>query len=138
MGGWQAQAGPFIGSIIAGPNASLAGGINSAPPAGGGAPPPAGAFPLPGTQTDDCLFLDVFSPASVFNAAQGAAGAANKGAPVIIWIHGGGHANGWKNQVGSPAGLLAESQLDGRTGVVFVEINYRLYVTFFPEKKPLQ
>lgn len=124
MGGWQAQVGPFLGSIIAGPNASLAGGVNSAPPPGGA--PPFVASPLPGTETDDCLFLDVFSPANIFNAAQGPAGAANKGAPVLIWIHGGGHANGFKNQAGSAAGILAESQLDGRTGVVFVEINYRL------------
>lgn len=121
------MAGPFLGSIIAGPNATLAGGVAPPPPSGDApAPPPLGAGALPGLETDDCLFLDVFAPQSVFNAAQGHAGNLNSGAPVLLWIHGGGHVNGWKNQVGSPAGMLNESLLDGRQGIVFVEINYRL------------
>lgn len=78
--GWQAQAGAFIGSIIAGPNATIAGGTFN-PNASSSAPPPPVGAPT-GSQTEDCLFLDVMVPESVFNATEG------KGAPVVVWIHG--------------------------------------------------
>ncbi|RFU30918.1 hypothetical protein B7463_g5433, partial [Scytalidium lignicola] len=53
----------------------------------------------PGT-SEDCLFLDVFVPEAVFNAP---------------------HA-----EDGNPAGLIARSQVDGSSGIIFVSINYRL------------
>jgi carboxylesterase type B len=54
------------------------------------------------------------------------------GAPVIVWIHGGGFTGGYKDSTGNPAGLLAESVKDGRSGFVYVQINYRLWVLCFP------
>lgn len=44
----------------------------------------------------------------------------------VIWIHGGGYTLGWKTQYGSGAGLVKASQAHGKTGVVYVAINYRL------------
>jgi hypothetical protein len=83
------------------------------------APPPA---PDPRT-TEDCLFLDVYAPQKVFEqAGQGC------GAPVLVWIYGGGYANGDKNNDGeyNPAGLIKASQAAGNEGVVFVALNYRV------------
>ncbi|MFP5266454.1 MAG: carboxylesterase family protein, partial [Acidobacteriota bacterium] len=60
------------------------------------------------TLSEDCLFLNVWTPVHAKNA------------PVIVWIHGGGFVKGgsW------------EPQYDGthfaQHGVVFVSINYRL------------
>jgi cholinesterase len=44
----------------------------------------------------------------------------------MIWIHGGGYTLGWKTQYGPGAGLIAASQAHGKTGVIFIAINYRL------------
>jgi len=98
-----------------------------------GAPPPAAAPPgpppgfVPGPdprESEDCLLLDVFVPQSVFEAAQNPV--APQLAPVVVWIHGGGFALGTKSDQGNPAGLLAQSVANGRTGMIFVQINYRL------------
>ncbi|KUJ08779.1 carboxylesterase family protein-like protein [Mollisia scopiformis] len=126
---WQALTGPFLASIIAGPNASLAGGIDHS--AAANISIPAG-IPTTGTpiQSEDCLFLDVMAPEVIFNAANTSA----KGAPVMLMIHGGGFTGGWKDGVGNPAGLLAEGMRDGRTGFVYVQINYRLGFFGFPPK----
>ncbi|KAL6415887.1 alpha/beta-hydrolase [Ilyonectria robusta] len=71
--------------------------------------------------SEDCLQLDVVVPTSIYNARN-----TNKaGAPVLVWIHGGAYVSGYKNAY-SPAGLIAESTRSGRSGIVFVEINYRL------------
>ncbi|KAF8854312.1 alpha/beta-hydrolase [Acephala macrosclerotiorum] len=75
---------------------------------------------LPGT-SEDCLLLDVLVPKAIYdNRASGS------GAPVVIWIHGGGYTLGWKTQYGSGVGLLTASQAHGKTGVIYVAINYRL------------
>jgi acetyl esterase/lipase len=43
------------------------------------------ASPDPRT-TEDCLFLDVIAPETIFNQ--------NTSAPVLVWIYGGGYVNG--------------------------------------------
>ncbi len=59
-----------------------------------------------GPTSEDCLQLNVFAP----NAA--------KAAPVMVWIHGGGHRTG--------AGWIYDGRNFARDGVVVVTINYRL------------
>ncbi len=45
----------------------------------------------------------------------------------MVWIHGGGFVSGSKTASSpSPAGLLRASQSNGKGGVVWVSINYRL------------
>jgi para-nitrobenzyl esterase len=59
-----------------------------------------------GPTAEDCLQLNVFAP-------KGA-----HGAPVMVWIHGGGHRTG--------AGWIYGGENFARDGVVAVTINYRL------------
>lgn len=60
-----------------------------------------------GPVSEDCLQLYVFAPK-----------AAVKKAPVMVWLHGGGHRVG--------AGWVYDGQNFARDGVVLVSINYRL------------
>ncbi|MCX7013610.1 MAG: carboxylesterase family protein [Candidatus Sumerlaeota bacterium] len=64
----------------------------------------------PGSQNEDCLYLNVWTPASNADAKL----------PVMVWIHGGGCTTG--------AGSLSiyEGTNFARQGVVLVTINYRL------------
>ena len=50
------------------------------------------------------------------------------GAPVLVWIYGGGYTAGEKQGFGiyNPSGLLKSSQASGSDGVVYVALNYRL------------
>ena len=59
-----------------------------------------------GPVSEDCLQLNVFTPKQA------------KGAPVMVWIHGGSHRTG--------AGWVYDGQNFARDGVVVVSINYRL------------
>lgn len=59
-----------------------------------------------GPVSEDCLQLYVFAPKAA------------KAAPVMVWIHGGGHRVG--------AGWVYDGQNFARDGVVLVSINYRL------------
>lgn len=59
-----------------------------------------------GPTSEDCLQLNVFAPKHA------------KAAPVMVWIHGGGHRTG--------AGWIYDGQNFARDGVVLVSINYRL------------
>jgi para-nitrobenzyl esterase len=63
-----------------------------------------------GATSEDCLQLNVFAPRG---APKG-----SKPAPVMVWIHGGGHRTG--------AGWIYDGQNFARDGVVLVAINYRL------------
>jgi para-nitrobenzyl esterase len=63
-----------------------------------------------GPTSEDCLQLNVFAPKA---APKG-----GKPAPVMVWIHGGGHRTG--------AGWIYGGQNFARDGVVAVTINYRL------------
>jgi para-nitrobenzyl esterase len=68
-----------------------------------GAPPP----------SEDCLFLNVWRPAS---AGAGAGG----GLPVLVWIHGGAYVSG------SGSTPVNDGAAFARQGLVFVSLNYRL------------
>ena len=59
-----------------------------------------------GATSEDCLQLNVFAPPEA------------KKAPVMVWIHGGGHRTG--------AGWIYDGSNFARDGVVLVAINYRL------------
>jgi len=67
-------------------------------------------FDIGKTQSEDCLFLNVWSP-----------GADNIKRPVMVWIHGGAFAIGSGSQSVYEAGNLSK-----RGDVVVVTINYRL------------
>lgn len=96
--------------------------------------------PQAASASEDCLFLDVFAPKSIFDSngtnsenplsiqcetGMPCKAVASK-APVLVWIYGGGFAFGSKTSSGSPAGLIARSLANGSEGVIFVAMNYRL------------
>lgn len=67
--------------------------------------------------SEDCLFLNVFSPAAPREGEdEGGAG----GLPVMVWIHGGGFTSGSGDLMPDVAAGLVEQ------GVVVVSLNYRL------------
>lgn len=66
-------------------------------------------------QEEDCLFLNIWSPALD-----------NKHRPVMVWIHGGGFQRGTGSQI-----IYDGSKLARRGNVVIVNINYRLGVLGF-------
>jgi para-nitrobenzyl esterase len=68
-----------------------------------GAPNDGGAN---GPTSEDCLQLNVFAPKHASRA------------PVMVWIHGGGHRTG--------AGWVYDGQAFARDGVILVTLNYRL------------
>jgi para-nitrobenzyl esterase len=70
-------------------------------------PQPAGSFGRAST-SEDCLYLNVFTPAG--NKARNL--------PVMVWVHGGSLRTGESDDY-NPAGLV-------RDGVIVVTINYRL------------
>ncbi|KAF2096265.1 acetylcholinesterase [Rhizodiscina lignyota] len=75
--------------------------------------------------SEDCLFLDVVVPRAVFDQRN----SSGSGAPVFVWIHGGGYVFGYKNDPndsGDPSALIKASQSDYSDGMIFVAINYRL------------
>ena len=102
------------------------------------------SLPSPDPRTsEDCLFLDVMVPTKIFNSSQSpqkkrgtpynvecVPGEPCKevpaGAPVLVWIYGGGYVGGDKTSSGNPAGFIASSLQNGSEGVVFVAMNYRL------------
>lgn len=72
--------------------------------------------------TEDCLFLDVMVPDKIFEERG-----KGYGAPVMVWIYGGGYTEGSKTGSGNPAGLLYRSEFNGtNAGVIYVAMNYRL------------
>jgi para-nitrobenzyl esterase len=76
----------------------------------GGAICPQTALPGEGRRSEDCLTLNVYTPAGVHAGAR---------LPVMVWIYGGGFAAGYNGQ-------YDVSRLAKRQGVVTVAINYRL------------
>lgn len=90
-------------------------------------------IPKPGPgEAEDCLFLDVVVPKSIFlqnktkrkRNVQDKRRGVSPGAPVLVWIYGGGYVEGSKYF--DPAGLISQSQKNGGDGFVFVAMNYRL------------
>ena len=69
-------------------------------------------LPAPG---EDCLFLNVWTPAAP----------ANERLPVMVWIHGGGFV------AGTPAEQLYHGEWLAKKGVVVVSVSYRLGVFGF-------
>jgi para-nitrobenzyl esterase len=74
-----------------------------------GAPCPQnpGALAAPGTQSEDCLSLNVFAPTGASKL------------PVLVWIHGGAFIAGGSSQYDS-------ARLAGEGPIVVVTLNYRL------------
>jgi para-nitrobenzyl esterase len=107
-------AAPPVGALRWAPPKRAAGwtGERDAVKAGPSCPQPMNANDTPnsgganGPVSEDCLQLNVFAP-------KGA-----KAAPVMVWIHGGGHRTG--------AGWIYDGSNFARDGVVVVSINYRL------------
>ncbi|KAI9838041.1 MAG: hypothetical protein M1819_006195 [Sarea resinae] len=63
-----------------------------------------------GTASEDCLFLNVWSPPGASNL------------PVMVWIHGGGYGGGSATQLADPRALMQTNH----NGFVVVYIQYRL------------
>lgn len=110
---WTAIAGQFIAAYLTGKSfdsntalAALATSNRTVPP------------PDPRT-TEDCLFLDVHVPRTVFESASSKNGS---GAPVLVWIYGGGYTEGSKSDGYNPSGLIRNSN----NQIVYVALNYRL------------
>ena len=87
-------------------------------------------------ETEDCLFLDVMVPTKIFPSPGPHKQRPNHtetGAPVLVWIDGGGFAAGYKHEQ-PPAGLVSRSQLVDDKGFIFVAMNYRvgLFVSVNP------
>jgi len=76
-------------------------------------PPPAAVpgAPPPRVPSEDCLFLNVWRPASATPAAR---------LPVMVWIHGGGFMGGSGASPGTSGVQFAKH------GVLLVSLNYRL------------
>jgi para-nitrobenzyl esterase len=75
-----------------------------------GPPPAPGAPPAP-VPSEDCLFLNVWRPASATPTAK---------LPVMVWIHGGGFMGG------SGASPFTSGVQFAKQGVLLVSLNYRL------------
>jgi para-nitrobenzyl esterase len=74
-------------------------------------PPPAAGAPGPPASSEDCLFLNVWRPASARSGAK---------LPVMVWIHGGGFV------FGSGSSPMTSGAQFAKHGVVLVSLNYRL------------
>ncbi|KFY90305.1 hypothetical protein V500_05211 [Pseudogymnoascus sp. VKM F-4518 (FW-2643)] len=77
--------------------------------------------PVAGT-TEDCLFLDVYAPKSIYDARR----TKHKKGGVLVWIYGGGYTAGVKTGNGNPATLLDSARDGNEKGIIFVALNYRL------------
>ncbi|CBX98109.1 hypothetical protein IAQ61_010214 [Plenodomus lingam] len=110
---WNAPAAQFLGNVLLGLPPSN---VTYVPPrANSSSPIP----PRDPRESEDCLFLDVYVPEDVFsNVGKG------YGAPVLVWIYGGGYTNGNKNE--NPAGLIAASGNSSNGDIIYVALNYRL------------
>jgi para-nitrobenzyl esterase len=75
-----------------------------------GPPPAPGAPPAP-VPSEDCLFLNIWRPASATPTAK---------LPVMVWIHGGGFVGG------SGASPFTSGGQFAKQGVLLVSFNYRL------------
>jgi para-nitrobenzyl esterase len=85
-------------------------GVRDASRFGPSCPQQAGLFTPAGEQSEDCLYLNVYTPPR--------ADRRDRGRPVLVWIHGGGLALGAGRDY-VPTDLAAD-------GTVVVTINYRL------------
>ncbi|ADJ50532.1 carboxyesterase [Amycolatopsis mediterranei S699] len=94
-------------------------GVKDALEAGPAAPQPPSRLehalgPMPLPQSEDCLFLNVFTPSTTGSR------------PVLVWIHGGGFSSGSGGQIWYTGTRLARD-----ADAVVVTLNYRLGVLGF-------
>jgi cholinesterase len=68
--------------------------------------------------SEDCLFLDILVPESVFGKQE-------KKVPIIVFLHGGGYVQGSKTAFGPGIGLLEAAAQNGQD-LIYMSINYRL------------
>ena len=74
-------------------------------------PPPAAGAPAAPAPSEDCLFLNVWRPASATPGAK---------LPVMVWIYGGGFMGG------SGSSPITSGTQFAKQGVVLVSVNYRV------------
>ncbi len=74
-------------------------------------PPPAPGAPAPPAPSEDCLYLNVWRPASAAPTAK---------LPVMVWIYGGGFVGG------SSSSAFTSGAQFAKQGVILVAANYRL------------
>ncbi|KAB8201149.1 Alpha/Beta hydrolase protein [Aspergillus parasiticus] len=91
------------------------------------------SYPVPLIQgpriSEDCLFLDVVVPQKVFDRAQGKTPVPKEIlAPVIVYFYGGGYVLGDKGGL-DPSGHIQRSQQQGKDGVIYVALNYRISIS---------
>lgn len=72
-------------------------------------------IPMPGPQSEDCLGLNVWTPAH----------SSSDKLPVMVWIHGGGF------QIGASSQFVYDGTALAARGVVLVSINYRMGIFGF-------
>lgn len=68
--------------------------------------------------------MDIVVPKAIFKHAKKAIDD-KRGAPVLVWIYGGGYTFGEKSAY-SAAGLIHAAQVNNTDGIIFVSLNYRL------------
>ena len=114
--GWLAVFDQFLGPYLTGHTDTFYQKYPS--PASFPAPsvPPAGP-----SETEDCLFLDVMVPATVFQKQA----FRSSDVPVLVWFYGGGFTLGYKTEW-PPADLMKRSYGGNTEGLIFVAINYRV------------
>ncbi|KAK0101390.1 hypothetical protein ONS95_006565 [Cadophora gregata] len=135
---WSSEAAEFIPDLLTGQNIS-----NYTHPSSMQVPTNTNISSLltpgPGV-SEDCLFLDVIVPEKVFNITKtnGTSGyhevqcepdqpcKVPSGAPVLVWIYGGGYTFGSKTSYGNPTSLISRSLENNGEGLVYVAMNYRL------------
>ncbi|KFY46490.1 hypothetical protein V494_00448 [Pseudogymnoascus sp. VKM F-4513 (FW-928)] len=76
------------------------------------------------TTSEDCLFLDVLVPQAIYESPRRTDKKEKGGAPVLVWIYGGGYTAGDKS--GHAETLLASAKDNGEDGFIYVAFNYRL------------
>ncbi|KFY69799.1 hypothetical protein V499_09743 [Pseudogymnoascus sp. VKM F-103] len=76
------------------------------------------------TTLEDCLFLDVLVPQTIYESPRRTDTKGKGGAPVLVWIYGGGYTSGDKS--GHAETLLASAKDNGEDGFIYVAFNYRL------------
>lgn len=116
---WEAVASSFITDYLSGQPFNLSASTANSSRMASSLPP------QDSRTTEDCLFLDVVVPQQIYSSAANTTANRTGGAPVLVWIYGGGFTTGEKSSHNA-AGLIKASQVNDTQGVIFVSLNYRL------------